>query len=190
MRPAGAPDPPPRVQGRRAPWVFAAAVAAAVLGGGLLWPTGDGDPATAGGGPAVIEADASTSPPASPPDAPADTIPTAPADLSVTDAESTVVPAPEPADLVAVTARLLTDRQQCRGDRSCLAEVQESPERGLAPGVIDLSSEQRMITLLDECGGVAVLRAVAPADASDQLIVIVRAGERWLLRDVHDVAEQ
>ena len=47
------------------------------------------------------------------------------------------------------------------------------------------------MTLLDEFGGAAVLRVEASASpASPQLVVIVRTGDRWLLRDVYDVPEQ
>ena len=45
------------------------------------------------------------------------------------------------------------------------------------------------MTLLDEFGGAAVLRAEA-AGGTPQLVVIVRADGRWLLRDVYDVAQQ
>ena len=58
-------------------------------------------------------------------------------------------------------------------------------------GVVDLAAAERTVTLLDEFGGAAVLRVEASAaPAAPQLVVIVRAGDRWLLRDVYDVAEQ
>jgi hypothetical protein len=45
--------------------------------------------------------------------------------------------------------------------------------------------------MLDEFGGAAVLRAESiAADAVPQLVVIVLVDGRWLLRDVHDIAEQ
>ena len=46
------------------------------------------------------------------------------------------------------------------------------------------------MTLLDEFGGAAVLRVEAAGGAPPQLVVIVRADGRWLLRDVYDVAQQ
>jgi len=53
-------------------------------------------------------------------------------------------------------------------------------------GVIDLDPSQRMTSLLDDFGGVAVLR-VDPATGGDgaQLVVIMLRDDRWLLRDIH-----
>ncbi|SDH25425.1 hypothetical protein [Microbacterium pygmaeum] len=172
-----------RPGGRRTPWIAAAAVAAVVLVGGLLWPTGGDGPATADGAsivPSPTAADSATAV-----DDPA---------TGTSKGESSAAPVPEvsdAADLVAVTDRLLVRRSGCGADAACLADVQESPDRTLAPGTIDLSAAERTLTLLDEFGGVAVLRADAVEPASPpQLVVVVRIEERWLLRDVHDVAQQ
>ncbi len=170
----------PRTGARRAPWIVGGAVAAAVLAVGALWPAGG--PATADGSipapaPSVSESDVT------------DTGATAPAGAPV-DAGPAEVDAS--ADLVAVTAALLDARMACAGDDRCLGTVAVDPAISLAPGgVIDRVAEDRMITLLDDFGDVAVLRIDATdADTPAQLVVIERTDEKWLLRDVHDVAQQ
>jgi hypothetical protein len=102
---------------------------------------------------------------------------------------------PQPAapdDLAAIASALLERRSACAGSRDCLEDVQEDPAEGFPPGVIDLPSTDRAVSLLDDFGGAAVMR-VDPrrtgGDASAQLVVIVAAGGGWLLRDVHDVDE-
>ncbi|WP_106813968.1 hypothetical protein [Microbacterium timonense] len=60
-----------------------------------------------------------------------------------------------------------------------------------AGGVIDLATQERTVTLLDDFGDLAVLRVeAASGQAAAQLVVIVRENDEWLLRDVHDVAQQ
>ncbi|HWI32111.1 MAG TPA: hypothetical protein VNT50_11510, partial [Microbacterium sp.] len=163
-------------RGRRAPWIAAAGVAGAIVLGGALWPTGDGSE------PVAHAAD--PSPAASTP-VPAGSDSPAP---STTDA-------PNAASLpLDGEAGILLDRlAECRSgsDPSCLDAVLEVPSLEPPPGAIDLDRTARTITPLDDYGGVAVLRVEALAgDAAPQLIVIVRANDRWLLRDVYDVAEQ
>jgi hypothetical protein len=100
---------------------------------------------------------------------------------------------------------LLTKRSACGGDESCLSAVQEVPRRRFARGAADLGSASRRIALLDSFGGAAVAKVeaagtaenagapVAPADADApaagaagaQLVVVVRDGDRWLLRDLY-----
>ena len=90
-----------------------------------------------------------------------------------------------------MTTELLAARTACGTEAACLAEVVESPAAQLPGGVIDLPAEDRAITLLDEFGGAAVLRAESVNGASAaQLVVIVRVGDTWLLRDVHHVPQQ
>jgi hypothetical protein len=164
-----------RLRGRRPkPWLLAAGVAAAVLIGGALWPVGEDEPATAE---ARIAAPPSAAPasmePPSPSAAPTGTAPSGPADLA------------------AITASLLDERLGCDGDASCLDDVVEDPRVSWPGGAIDRPAEERSVTLLDEFGGVAVLRVEATDDeAAAQLVVIVESDGRWLLRDVHDVAKE
>lgn len=166
----------PSSTGRRKPWIVAACLAGVVMTGGLLWPDGTEAPATAETAPTI------------PPDVipvttepPAVATPHAPAE--------TGAGAPTSDDLTAVTDALLADRVGCEGDGECLTAVMEEPHAAFASGAVDLPPGERTLTFLDEFGGVAVLRADAPEKPS-QLVVIVRIDGRWLLRDVHDVAEQ
>ena len=67
-----------------------------------------------------------------------------------------------------------------------MAEVMLDPAAPLEAGVIDLAATQRQTTLLDDFGGVAVLRIDAvEAGPAPQLVVIMLVEDRWLLRDVH-----
>ncbi len=94
-----------------------------------------------------------------------------------------------PADLASIADALLAGRSACGGESVCLEGVLETADAQFPPGVVDLPAEERSVTLLDEFGGAAVLRAEA-AGGTPQLVVIVRADGRWLLRDVYDVAQQ
>lgn len=160
---------------RRAPLLVGGAVAAAVLAGGALWPVG---------GVASVE----------PPDAvgnPSRTAtPTATAEAGEP-AATAVHGVPEADDLGALTAALLDARLACAGDAECLAGVVADPTRSLGVGAIDLPTAGRTLTLLDDFGDVAVLRVDANDGGSvSQLVVVIRHDEKWLLRDVHDVAQQ
>ena len=58
-------------------------------------------------------------------------------------------------------------------------------------GAVDLAADERSIALLDDFGDLAVLRVEGRAgEGGSQLVVIVRQDGKWLLRDVHDVAQQ
>ena len=162
-----------RGRGRPRPWLMAAGVAAAVLVIGVLWPTGENPPAQADErGPASTTAPASPASSASPAPS-ASSTPVAPA-----------------ADLESVVTALLDARTACSEEPACLGEVVEDPGSEFAQGAIDLDAAQRTITLLDDFGGVAVLRVdAAEPPTTAQLVVIVESDGRWRLRDVHDVAQ-
>jgi hypothetical protein len=171
----------PSSTGRGKPWIVAACLAGIVMTGGLLWPAGTDAPATAETAPNMppdVTSVAAEPPAAATPPAPTET----PADDPPAEAVTTD-------DLAAVTDALLAGRAGCEGDGECLDAFTEDPHAPFASGVVDLPGTERTLTLLDEFGGVAVLRADAP-DKPSQLVVIVRIDGRWLLRDVHDVAEQ
>jgi len=174
-------------RGRRAPWLAAAGLAGAIVVVGALWP-GDGPDPTA----RAVERGSE----AGWPSAAASSAPTP----SASD-PSTVESAGQPPDVAPATplpleteAGLLLDRwAECRpaGDTSCREGVLEQPSLELDSGVTDLPAGQRLVTLLDDYGGAAVLRVESvTGDAAPQLVVLVRVDERWLLRDVYDVAEQ
>ena len=162
---------------RRAPWLVGGAAAVAVLSFGLLWPSG-------GDGTATADAPASTSPARASTPGIAESAPAAAA-------SSDAAAAGLDADLAAITAGLLDRRRACESDPDCTAALTIDPSATFTAGPIDLPGDERSIALLDDFGGVAVLRVEA-ADRADsaQLVVIVRSDDEWLLRDVHDVAQQ
>lgn len=154
---------------RRGPWVVAGVLGASIVAGAALLPQGADTPAVG------VRESASPSPVAA--DEPAEAGPSA--------------PTPESDDLAAVVSGILDARVTCGADAECLAPFMEDPTATVLPGVVDLPSTQRRVMVLDEFGGAAVLRVEA-ADGSReaQLVVVVRRDDRWLLRDVHDIAEQ
>lgn len=163
---------------RRAPLLVGGAVAAAVLAGGALWPAAGGVASVEGPGGGAAGNPTST----------ATATPTA--EAGGPPATSAPV-APGADDLAALTAALLDARAACAGDAACLDGVVADPARPLGAGVIDLPTGERTLTLLDDFGDVAVLRVDANDSGSvPQLVVVIRRDEKWLLRDVHDVAQQ
>lgn len=163
---------------RRAPWLVGGAVAAAVLTGGALWPAAGG---VATDDPAVI---ASRSVPSASGQMPAE------AGESAAPREGVPTDAAAPADLAATTAALLDARTTCADDSGCLASVMVDPATRFS-GAVELPASGRTVTLLDDFGDIAVLRVDANDDAQPpQLVVILRTDEKWLLRDVSDVAQQ
>lgn len=159
------------------PALLAGVTASIVLAGGLLWPVGGGGPATAGAhtpAPTTVAAESGDQQVAA-------EVPSA--EGAPADAAASV----DTASLEAVVDALLTRRRACAHDAGCLAAVVEDPARAIPAGTVDLAPMERRITLLDEFGGAAVLRVDTASGAqSSQLVVIVRRGEEWVLRDVHD----
>ncbi|MBW9118925.1 hypothetical protein JNB63_02345 [Microbacterium trichothecenolyticum] len=161
---------------RRAPWLVGGAVAAAVLAGGALWPSASGVATDEG----ASAAPSATPEPGAP--VPAGSEPPAPS--------ANGAPAGEPADLERTTAGLLDARNACAGDAACLAAVTVDAVP-LAGGAIDEPATGRTVTLLDDFGDIAVLRVDAEdASVPSQMVVVLRRDEKWLLRDVSDVAQQ
>lgn len=174
-----------RSGGRRKPWLLAGGLAVAIVTGGFVWPAGADEAETASRSASPLSSDEATVG-----EATRDEVPDAGEDAApreeATDAPPTEAPAP--GDLVAVADELLTARAACADDMDCLAAVAESPSSAFPPGVVDMPADARAVSLVDEFGGVAVLRVepVGAASAS-QLVVLVRGGEGWLVRDVYDV---
>lgn len=176
---------------RRAPLIVGAVSAAAVLAIGLAWP---------GGGVATAE-----SPLPERSTATHDAVPsTGPSGAGAAPDRDAVSPTTGPAsssdpsgeeDLAGVAATLLDALRACDGDEGCRAALWMGDVVAPGPGgVIELPADQRTVVLLDDFGGVAVLRADAiggaARDEPAQLVVIARNDQKWLLRDVHDVAQQ
>lgn len=164
---------PKQASRRRTPWLVAAGLAVAIVTGGLFWPAGG--PATATGGTPTAPA----SPAPSDPPMATDTG----VDSGKPDGEVVTDPS-APEDLIAVTGDLLSARVACDADPGCLGAVQIDAAVAHPAGAADLTPEARTITLLDDFGGVAVLRVEGPG-ADAQLIVIERKNEKWLLREVY-----
>ncbi|GAB3601925.1 hypothetical protein GCM10027411_01850 [Microbacterium aureliae] len=166
-----------RPPGSRRPWALAGAAAGVVVVAGMMWP--------APGEPSAAEPAVRASPTESAPH-PHQTPPVTETDAG--DAEARA----RPGDSVAIGDRLvalLTARRACEGDVACLAGIQDDPARTLPAGPIDEPADRLAVQLVDDLGDVVILQ-VAGTDGRRQLVVMARQNERWLLRDVHDVAQQ
>ncbi|GAA3903288.1 hypothetical protein [Microbacterium invictum] len=157
---------------RRTPWLVAAGVAAVIVGGGVLWPEDEPTsaqqtvPTPAG---SVTAADGGASPAA-----------TATPDADVT-----------PESVPDAAAGLLDRLAQCVAAGEDCADVREDISRPVPTGVATRVDVDRELSMLDEYGGVAVLRAEGVNDdVPAQIVVIVRDGEGWLVRDIYDIADQ
>lgn len=155
----------PTARAKRTPWIVAAAIAALIVLAGALWP--DDAPSAA----------SSTPQPATPT--------TAASTPSATPSASS----PAAAEPEEAAAAVLDRLAHCLQEGDDCADVREDVSRPVPSGAA--SAPGRTVTLLDEYGGAAVLRAQAPDDAvPDQIVVIVRDGDGWLVRDIYDIAEQ
>jgi hypothetical protein len=184
-------DGSPRRAGR-APWLVGAGTAAAVLAAGLLWPAGGGvATADAPGLEQTSRADESGAAPTSHTPTPSPDRPGASEDLAFEPGSGAQPGDSAERDITAIADELLERRRACGAESACLGETQLDPAAALTGGAIDLARPERRVVLLDDFGGAAVLR-IDPVDTtvSSQLVVIVRLNDEWLLRDVHDVAQQ
>ncbi len=189
---------------RRRSLLVAGAAAALVLAGGLLLPEGEasGKGADLSGGSGQARASSSpddASPAASPSviGAPEESEDSAPEGSEPEESAAGIDP-------VAAASSLLRAIADCRaaGDISCADAVSGDAARvmkaldGLPPSAAEL---------VDEYGDVAVVRLASAGreggaegeeggeedESSDQtIVVLIRTGEKWLVRDVYDVADQ
>ena len=150
------------------PVVVGCSIAGLVLTAGLLWPS-DGAPAPAT---------------ASPESTPAEI-----GDASAAATPSPVLTPMAAADPVAAAESLLDTAAACADD-ACLSALRETPGRPAIDGVLALPPAERQLALVDDYGGVAVLRVSADGESADRLLVIVDDGHKWLIRDAYDVADQ
>ncbi|MEZ3161035.1 hypothetical protein AB1K54_10885 [Microbacterium sp. BWT-B31] len=170
---------------RRRPWLIAAGLAAVVVVAGVLWPTSGEQPATADPVTTQAPADGESEAPPAPADAHVEGEPAA--DAEADHAEPASEPASAASDLAAMLDALLTRRSACEADTECLAALVENPSSPLPVGAIDVPANARTITLVDEFGGVAVLRVEVTGSDAAQLAVVVKVDAGWLIRDVYDV---
>ncbi|MDZ8202359.1 hypothetical protein RZO50_12620 [Microbacterium sp. SSW1-59] len=154
-----------RSPSRRSTVLMAGAAASGVLALGLLWPVADEPVGVA----EVVSA------------------PAGDADADLREEPNRGVTAGDPED---VAGELLDALRGCGGDARCRADLVWS-ETDFPAGAIDLPADTREQVLVDDFGGVAVLRVVdLEGKMGDQLVVIARKDDSWLLRDVHDVTQQ
>ncbi len=168
---------------RRRPLILAGSLAAVVLIVGLMWPEGsEPDPASAAQGTRESAApDRSTA---------ADTT-----TVPETDPVATLsAPPPDAEDALGVVPVLLNAVAACAETRaeSCpdaLADGLGVPVDGLVAQGVGAST----VTLVDDYGDVAVVK-LAPVDADstarEQMLVLERREQKWLVRDIYDVAHQ
>lgn len=177
-RPRAAERPEPATKPRRpAPLLVGGAVAAVIAVAGAAWPA----PADDRSAPMQEGRTRSDSPGAAEP---------SPARTPESDvaAEATIGPGAAEAGAGALTAYAACSDDPCR------ALLREDPSRTLPAGAATTAAPDRVIDLVDEYGGVAVLRVTA-AGWTPQFAVVVGepgddAGRTWLIRDVYDAADQ
>lgn len=177
----------------RARGLSAAAVAAVVatLCVGLLWPettTPDAAGVAGAGAPPAEQASSAA------PDAGGDTTPT-PASSAGEAAPSTEPAAAEPSNVAAGAEpmlRAVDELASCwrAAGSGCRADVLERPDAALPEGIAT-SGGAREVTVLDDLGGVEVVRVDDPSGRLPaQVVVLVSHGDKRLVRDVYDVADQ
>ena len=180
---------------RRPLLIFAGAAAAVVLVGGLLWPSGDSAESADGAGGGAPSTESSH----------ADSAPQVDSDAESADPEqNTVMPVtPSESDGPAsAAAALLTIIAECRAveDQVC-AEAVASGSTGVVELLAPAAEGTPAFELVDEYGDVAVIRLTtagtlpgeegeAQPAAPDQMLVLVRQNDKWLVRDVYGVADQ
>ncbi|PRB15593.1 hypothetical protein [Microbacterium sp. MYb62] len=190
-----------RVGVRRRSLIIAGAAATAVLAGGLLWPSGDAPGEVSD---AVEGTPAGVRSPQGQESTPVET-PTKPgvADAAEADAAEDVhVGAESTADAPETAIPALLDAiAECRAEEvsSCPAAV-AADSAGVLDALASVGSDSSTTELVDEYGDVAVVRLrigvpaegeEASADAPGQLmVVLIRSADKWLVRDVYDVADQ
>ncbi|MFS6530795.1 hypothetical protein V8Z69_13735 [Microbacterium aurugineum] len=190
---------------RRRALLIAGAAAAAVLAVGLLWPSGGVSGEAADVEAADVEGGATSPEPsiAASTEAGADSEATqdsrrragSPDPDGVSPEPDEVTPAED--DPAAAAAALLRVIADCRvqGDVSCEDAVAEGATRVL--DALDAATDGTpRFELVDEYGDIAVVRVAVDgetdaANTSGRLImVLLRMQEKWLVRDVYDVADQ
>lgn len=158
---------------RRAPLVWGGVAAAAVVALGMAWPSGG----------------ESTSESAVPTHSPSDS-PIAPRPAPTGEVPAVSVE-PGTQDLMRTAGDLLDSVIACGADVECRARLAADPDVASKLDVVAIERERRNIVLLDDFGGVAVVRVErTDTEAPSHLVVIARDDERWLLRDVTEVAQQ
>ncbi|WP_334152578.1 hypothetical protein [Microbacterium sp.] len=208
--PAGA-VPAPR--SRRRPLVVAGAAAAVVLAIGVLWPSG-GDGTASGNDrmPAPTGSAEPAGPPMATPASSAAAVDEAASNTNTRAPKENAVAADD--DPVEASAALWEEIEACRKAQDAVCERAVVPG---AVGVVDAldvdSKTPHVFAMIDQYGDIAVVRAEpdsAEQDGTEQdgveqsegsgeaeeaarsakVLVLARLDEKWLVRDVYDVADQ
>lgn len=173
-----------------------AAMAAVVLGVGLLWPGEEARDEDGGAGARGAPLEQTAGPTGGPPagghagiDLPPDAA-EGPTPAPSTDGVS------EPDDPLSAARSLLVAIRDCAeaGDDTCAGAVAEGSAgivAMLGAGPVPASEPE----LVDSYGDVAVIHASvrdaeSPEGAAERVVVLVRIAEKWLVRDAYDVADQ
>ena len=157
------------------PWLVAAGIAGVIVVGGLAWPTGSAPAANAR--PAASESPTPSTAAA----VPADADPVAQEGGETGDAAAQSDPASALQSALDALAACM--------EVPCKAKYfEESAAPDMPSGAVDLPAAERKVELLDDLGGVAIL-SVSGVDGTvpAQLVVLVRTGQSWVIRDVRDV---
>ena len=192
-RPRGTAPAPARRSHRR-PLMLAAPLAAVVLIAGLMWPQGEDTGAAEAAqrsvdtGEAAAELSEDPAPDATEPAGEPET------DESESDDSEAPKPVDDPEDALSAVPTILDTLETCAG-----AEAETCPSvlvdgvTGPTDGLAAQGSHASTATLVDDYGDVAVVRLTATAEgssAAEQMLVLERRDEKWLVRDVYDVAHQ
>ncbi|MFC4139334.1 MULTISPECIES: hypothetical protein [unclassified Microbacterium] len=168
---SGAANP---VGGRRRPLLIGAAAATVVLAVGLLWPTGEGDdPASA----QAVETPVAGTPAAETPSP----------EHSARTATPQDVPSGDP---VAAVPGLVERIERClrAHDGVCADAVVEGSAAAVL-AAIERADTGDAVSLVDSYGDIAVIRR-GDVQEEQQILVLLRRKDEWLVRDVYAVADQ
>ncbi|WP_413353445.1 hypothetical protein [Microbacterium sp. 1P06AB] len=168
------PQPRPR---RRRVVLVAGAVATAVILGGALWPSGDAEK------PAAADV-AGSEAPATPTPSPSVSAPPQPAAASPATNQRPVKEDAGPEDIVTAARALIAEVGSCADD-ACRSRLWEDPS---APVALPSATGDYAIEVVDEYGGAAAVKIVGAERT--QVLVMVRVQEKWLAREVYDLADQ
>ena len=187
---------PPR---RRRAVLMAAVAAAVVLAGGLLWPGADSSGEASDGGDRSPATSSSRDGSGKKPPAASSPTPVATKKEAATPETSEEERGED--DPAAAVPELLHVIAQCGLQHDAVCPKAVTPgSAGVVEALDSVRSESATAELVDEYGDVAVVRLGVgdrngsgdggDAPAASMMVVVVRADEKWLVRDVYDVADQ